>query len=203
MSMGAHVKPNRVIITASLAVAAIALTGCGTTDAGSAAVVGDQRISERVLADSVAEVVTAQDKAPGTVDPALTTAVLNRLIQQSLVEQLSQEAGIDVTAGAVENQLQAYDQQVGGRGEVEAIFLESGVAPSQVDDAVRMNLQVQALGEALVPGGTPESQQAALVQVLAGLSEALDTRVSPRFGTWDAQGIGVGALPDDLSVPAA
>ena len=86
---------------------------------------------------------------------------------------------------------------------MQEIFLQQGIAPSQVADVVVLNLQVAALSEALVPGGDQQAQGTALVQALSVLSQVLDTRVSPRYGTWDPASLAVGTVPDDLSVPAA
>ena len=195
-------KPNRAIIAVSLAVAGLALAACGATPAGSAAVVGDERISEATLATEVAAVVQAQGKPADETSPELASTVLDRMVKQVLVDLLATEAGIEVTQGQIETQLQGYDQQVGGRTNVEVIFLDSGVAPSQIDGVVKLNLQAEALGQALAPSGSPEEQSMALVEALGALSAALETEVSPRFGSWDAANLSVGAVPDDLSVPA-
>ncbi len=186
-----------------LAVAAIAVSACGSTAPGAAAVIGDSRISEGALTTEVQSVLAAQGLGVDTSDAALTSKTLDRMVKSELVGLLATEAGIEITQGQIDAELQSYDVQAGGRDKVEEIFLQQGIAPSQVADVVVLNLQVAALSEALVPGGDQQAQGTALVQALSVLSQVLETRVSPRYGTWDPAALAVGSVPDDLSAPAA
>ena len=70
-----------------------------------------------------------------------------------------------------------------------------------IPDVVRTTLLIDQLSKISVTGDDPTGQTGLLVQVQQ-LSEELQPQVSPRFGTWDAEQLTVGALPDDLSTPA-
>ena len=190
-------------LAAVVAVATIALAACGTPTPGAAAVVGDSRISEADLTTQVQAVLAAQGKALDSTDPELTSSTLDRLVKAELVDLLAHEAGITITQGQIDAELQAYATQAGGQSEVERIFLEQGIAPSQIPAVVVLNLQANALGAALAPSADQQAQGQALVQAITILSQAIKTEVSPRYGTWDAASLQVGAVPDDLSVPAA
>lgn len=194
-------RTRSTILAATLAAAGLILAAC-SSEAGAAAVIGDERITEVQLAEQVNAVLDAQDKPSNTVDDALVAGTLDRMIKSRLVSILAEQAGVEVPQGRVDLQLQAYDQQVGGRAEVEKIFLESGVAPSQIEDVVRLNLEAELLGQAIAPGQSPEEQGGRVVEAVAVLADVVGVEVSPRYGTWSPQSIGVGAVPDDLSVPA-
>lgn len=194
-------RTRTTILAATLAAAGLILAAC-SSEAGAAAVIGDERITEVQLAEQVNAVLEAQNKPANTVDDALVAGTLDRMIKTRLVSILAEEAGLDVPQGRIDVQLQAYDQQVGGRAQVEKIFLESGVAPSQVEDVVRLNLQAELLGQALAPGQPAQEQGGRVVEAVALFANRVGVQVSPRYGTWSPQTIGIGAVPDDLSVPA-
>jgi len=83
---------------------------------------------------------------------------------------------------------------------MDAAFAEQGVAPSQVQGIIRLNIQAQQLGVKLLPNGTPEEQGQAVVTALGDLSNELDVTASPRFGVWDSASLQIGATPEDLAV---
>jgi hypothetical protein len=74
------------------------------------------------------------------------------------------------------------------------------VLPEQIPDVVRTSLLIEEISKTTITGDDPTGQSGLLVQVQQ-LSDELQPQVSPRFGTWDAQQLTVGALPDDLSTP--
>jgi hypothetical protein len=190
-------------LAAVVAVAAIAIAGCGSPTPGAAAVLGDTRISETALTKQVQAVLTAQGKGLDTADAALTSQTLDRMMKSELVDILAVQAGVEITQAQIDAQLLDYDAQAGSRAEVERIFLEQGIAPSQITGIIVLNLQANALGLQLAPNADAEAQGQAVVKAITVLSELLETEVSPRYGTWDAATLQVGAAPDDLSSPQA
>lgn len=200
---GAPVKHQavRAAVLLASAVAVASLAACGTAKPGAAAIVGDERISENLLAEQVAEVLSAQGQPADAPADALTATTLDRLVTSSLVEQFAEENGVVVTQGEVDALLRTYAAQAGGADAVDAIFLEQNVAPSQIVPILRLNILAEKIGTALVPGGDPQAQGQALVEVLAAYSAQVGTDISPRYGSWDPAGLGIGPVPDDLSVP--
>jgi hypothetical protein len=189
---------------ALLGAAGILLAGCGgATSAGSAAVLGESRVTVQQVADDVAAVHRANDEPVNQTDDALTRSTVERLVTEDLVNQLADRNGITVPQGDVDAQLSAYDAQLGGRENVVKAFLENGVPPEAVEGTVTLSLQAEALGRVLAPQGTPEEQSKAVYDAVVALSDELDVTVSPRFGTWDPTGIAVLPPPTDLAVPAA
>ena len=192
--------PRRLALSvAALAATALALTGCGTSQAGAAATVGDTRITENQLTTQVQEVLAAKGQPLNTQDAGLVSRVLGRMITIELVDRLAEAEGVEVTQGQIDEVLANYTGQVGSIEQVEEIFLQENVAPSQLESIIRLQGQAQELGIKLNPSGSAEEQGAAVVEAAALLSEDLGTTVSPRYGTWDAQAFDLGPVPDDLS----
>ena len=190
-------------LAAVVAVAALGLVGCSSPTPGAAAVIGDTRIAETALTQQVQAVLKAQGLGLDTADSALTAQALDRMVKSQLVSMLAARAGVEITQGEIDAQLLDYDAQAGSRAEVERIFLEQGIAPSQIAGIIVLNLQANEIGMQLAPNGDPQLQGDAVVKAMTVLSELLDTEVSPRYGTWDAATLQVGPAPDDLSAPQA
>ena len=190
-----------------LLAAALVLAGCSGQStaiaAGAAATVGDFRISQEELTSQVSAVLIAQQRPVDSQDAALTGKVLSFLITNELVDRLALREGITVTQGEIDLVLLGYDGDVGGRSEVQRIFAERNVAPSQIEAFVKTNLLAKRLSQVIAPGVKADEQNAALIQALAQISDAAGTQVSPRYGTWNAEQLSIGPIPDDLSVPAA
>lgn len=192
--------PRRVLVAAMLG-AVLVLSACGGQQPGSAATLGDSRITEQQLTDQMREVFTAQGLPVDSADAALTSTTLGRMIVIDLLDTLSERAGIVITQGRIDEQLAAYIAEYGDESTMEFTFAQQGVAPSQIEGVIRLNLQAQDLGVRLAPEGTAEEQGAALFTAASALSEELDVTTSPRFGTWDPTTLQVGPVPDDLSTP--
>lgn len=199
--MTAARRPRLILVAASVAAAAALLSACGSQQAGAAATLGDTRISERTLSSEVQAVLAAKGQPTTSVDEALPPEILSRLITVALVDELASREGVVVTRGQIDEQLANYEAQAGDRAAVEKLFIEQGVAPSQIESIVKLNIQAQELGIRIAPEGSAEEQGQAVVDAVVALSEELDTTVSPRFGTWDAATISVGPTPNDLSTP--
>ena len=196
-------RPRILLAAAAVAAAAILLTACGNQEAGSAATLGDTRITEQALASEVEAVLAAKGQPVTASDPALPAQMLSRMITIELINTLAERNGIVTTQGQIDEQLANYDAQAGGRPAVEKLFIEQGVAPSQIESIIRLNSQAQELGIKLDPKGSAEQQGQAVVDAAVALSQELDTTVSPRYGTWDAKSLRLGPTPNDISSPPA
>lgn len=184
---------------AALATTALALTGCGTTQAGAAATVGDTRITETQLTSEVQAVLEAKGQPLDTEDAGLVSQLLSRMITVELLDRLAVDEGVEVTQGQIDEVIANYTGQVGSIEQVEEIFLQENVAPSQIESLIRLQTQAQELGIKLNPSGSAEEQGTAVFEAASLLSDELDTTVSPRYGTWSAASLSVGPVPNDLS----
>jgi peptidyl-prolyl cis-trans isomerase SurA len=195
MSKGVSVSVKRWI--PAVVLAGVVLSGCGQTLAGSAAVVGETRLTDSELSQTVSALSTQLD-IPESAQ--VSQAVLSRWMVAQLVDQLADQNGIEVTKGEVDAAIASETENAGGREAFEQGALQAGVLPEGIPDAVRTSLLIDKMVKFTVTGDDPTGQTGLITQVQQ-LSEDLDPQVSPRFGTWDAQQLTVGALPDDLSTP--
>lgn len=183
--------------------AAVIVSGCGSAVPGAAAVVGDDRISERELTEKVEQVLRAQGRPVDSASEALVVTTLDRMITTSLVEQLAEREGVEVTQGELDATLVNYAEATGGQDAFEEILIQQDLAPESIEDLFRVNILAQKLGMELDPMGSPEAQSSAVLLAVAEFSEEVGTNVSPRYGTWDGATLTVGAVANDLSIPGS
>jgi hypothetical protein len=194
--------PAAVVLTLTVLVPGI--TGCDPAEAGSAALVGDVRITERQVHDDAAEVLDVVERiqaAPPDGQALLRALVQNRVTAQ-LVDVAAAREGVSVSQGEV-------DRLILDAGGLEALTVGFAQAEGEwipasgIEDSARTFLLRVELGQQLAPGGTDEEQAAATNEYLEELSGELGVDVSSRYGSWDAAASQVVAAPDDLSEPAA
>jgi hypothetical protein len=189
--------------TAGLALTGLLLAACGgAVAAGSAAVLGSERIPTSEVADQLAELNVARGIPADTANAATTASILQRLIITNLVDQAAQRLDVTVSDGAVDRELGQLEASAGGREALEAALVQNDIPPAGAADQVRVSLLVREMGQVLDPNGDPQAQNSAVFQYVVALSEELDVSISPRFGTWDPNQLALGPLPDDLSTPA-
>lgn len=193
--MGVDVVAGRALPI--LGALAVALSACGSSLPGAAAVVGQDRLPDSQLAVWT-ERITDQLEIPD--NKKLNQAVISRWVVSELVQELADRAQVQVTEGQVYKNIEREAANSGGREELERQLVQYGILAEQLPDVVRTNLQVQALAASFVGPGDPQGQQS-VIRRLQEISLEEDTQVSPRFGTWDAESLQVGDLPDDLSEP--
>lgn len=187
-----------------LGIAAVSLVaaGCGGgLAAGSAAVVGDTRITTAAVADQVEQINTARGLPVDTVDATLTQSTVQRLIITDLVDQAAQRLGAEVTDGAIDAEINALELRAGSRAELDQLLLESNIPPSGLESQIRTTLLVQRMGVILDPQADPQTQNQLVYDYVVALSEELDVSVSPRFGVWNPIDLNLGAPPADLAIP--
>ena len=190
------------VVSASL-LAVAALSGCGSASPGAAAVVGDDRISESELTEKVEQVLRAQGRPVDSASEALVVTTLDRMITTSLVEQLAEQQGVEVTQGELDATLANYAEATGGQEAFEELLIQQDLAPESIEDLFRVNILAQKLGMELDPMGSPEAQSSAVLTAVAEFSEEVGTSVSPRYGTWDGATLTLGAIANDLSIPGS
>jgi hypothetical protein len=136
------------------AAAAVVLTGCGQTKLGSAAVVGDQRITD----DRVQSLVDESLAAPGVREALPTSdykgdlgayrrAVLNVEVERLLVEAAVRRLGIPVDEGKVDSRYRFFEQQSGGAGRFASeLAARLAVSPTLYRQLVRTEVLESEIG---------------------------------------------------------
>lgn len=147
---------RRLVATA---VAVLALSACGTSRPGAAAVVGDSRITvdelHALTARSLADPAAAQrftDKA------ALQRRELGQLIEHKLLELAAKKLGVTVTAGDIDKRLNAFAEQSGGLEQLKKDAAGSGVAPEDLRNAVADLVLSDAVADKLTADAPVDDQ---------------------------------------------
>lgn len=179
-------KSNRVRVLLAMAAAGVALTACSApVGVGTAATVGNDRISSKQLDSEVSEFQTGLKAAKVAEDqlqvPSLPRAILKQLITFRLFDQFAQRNGIAVTQADVEK----FIGDQGGMGRIGPAALMEGVPPSQATRWVRTILiyqkSLQRFGANLADQA---STQVAQDKMFAQLG-TIPVKISHRYGTWD------------------
>ena len=118
---------------------------------GAAAVVGTDRIEvselqdlvDRGLADPQAAQQLGADRA------AFQRSALSRLINNEILEEAAEDEGVEVTEGAVDEQLDRFAEQAGSREALQMQAAQSGVSPQDLRPFVRSIVLDQALADKL------------------------------------------------------
>jgi hypothetical protein len=184
---------------ATLLVAAPLLTGCGDdAHPGAAAVTGGERITMGQLQAKVEAVRDAQRAAPHGAELVkgsgqLTRAALDGLIRERIVEKAAKDAGVSVTRREVGKYHAQLRKQAGGEKRLkEALLQQQAVAPSQIDDWLRVQVAVDKITKAEnIDPRTPQGN-AALQKKFSKTSEDLHISVNPRYGKWNVQAATLG-----------
>lgn len=185
-------------VSAALLVAAPFLAACGNeAHPGAAAVVGGGRIEVSALQAQVKDVRQAQQTSPQAAQMISSTGQLGRaklydLIVNRVVQRAAEDAGVSASRKEIQGARAKAAGQAGGEEQLAAMYLQQrGVAPDQIDEALRRDVLVGKLAEKIGATNTPEGQQKVNEAFIAA-SKALDIDVNPRYGTWDDQKMQLG-----------
>jgi hypothetical protein len=216
-------KKSRLAAAVAVAGACALLAACSTVKLGSAAVVGDQRITSATLDTQVSNLQAAAKQYGSAVQiPAaeMPRAVLGWMIRFDIRDRMAADAGITVTDAQIQTALVQLDQSqqqqaaqsgatYGGLSEVLAM---NGLPPQMARDLGKYEAQEIAFVEKNNGGQLPTAQ-ADVTKALQAVNtadchaqKALMIQVSPQFGQlgYDATNgfYDVVAERDTLSRPA-
>jgi hypothetical protein len=206
-------RGRRVAVLAAGLGACALLAACSPVQAGSAAIVGDQRITVSALDTQVSNLQQAL-KPYGSSLP-ITTAqmpseVLSWMIRFQVADEVAAAHGISVTdsqAQAGFNSLDAVATQNGFKSKSE-LLIANGVPPQMFQQVGRWEAQQDAFARKQNGGKEPTTaaeQNAfttAYTKAQCEAAKSLNIKVSPQFGRLDYTQLAVVAAPDTLSRPA-
>lgn len=157
----------------------VLVVGCGTQRAGSAAIAGDERLTQAAVTDQVDELSALYEDNPDAqalTEDQLTQAAISWWLNDQVLSEFASTNDIEVTDAQVDQILGPDDQR-------DQISLSAGVAPSQLEGAARAVVAYQSAAQALTTDGV--SQQQAIAELndqLAQTADDLGVTVNPRFG---------------------
>jgi hypothetical protein len=210
-------RARRSVITLAVAVlgVGIAVTACGTTKLGAAAIAGNQRISSTTLSNEVNDLNAAYQADKKSVQlqfPAsqMPQQVLGWLVRFQVRNQLAQRQGITVTPADVQQALSAIKasiRQSGGSATLTQVAVANGLPPDQISELGRYQAIQTKLLDRLDGGTLPSSTSAQQTlenkfdrsQCLA--AKSLNIVVNPQFGTLNYSDFSVVLAPTTLSKP--
>ncbi|QFQ97952.1 hypothetical protein F9278_19000 [Streptomyces phaeolivaceus] len=188
-------RRTALLLSVAITAAAPLLTACGSdAHPGAAAVVGDDRITVAQLENRVNEVRTAQ-RAASTDESqyqqvvaqssALTRNTLNSMVLEKVLDQALTDADVTVTRKEVQGYRSDLEAQAGGAEALETAYLQRySVAPEQLDESLRSDVEVQKLSAALGADLNTQEGGVAFWKALSEASKKLDVDLNPRYGSW-------------------
>jgi SurA N-terminal domain len=197
-----RVLPRRIAgaaLAGLVGLAVPALTACEPDQPGSAAIVGDQRITEAELQGSVRAIIDLKREAGQQVSDtgALVRQVLARQVESILVAHAAAAEGIEVSEGEVSKSISQVRSGFADEAKFRAALADNNIAPADFERFAEFNLQVQKLADRLGGANDPATAQK-YNQLLLSIGNEEGVQISPRYGSWDPAK-GPGEPKDDLS----
>lgn len=175
-----------------LALAALGLSGCAVTaDAGQAAVSEEFQVSQGQVDSEVREVLAAVGGPAAQPPENLALATVQRLVQDRLIETQAAQLGLEATQAEVDRAVAELSASSGGDEALAQSGLAQGIPESGIASAVRTNLLLAKIGPALAKDADQSAQEGATRKALTELSDSLDVRVAPRYGTWSDEALAI------------
>ena len=210
----------RRLVTASAIVIGVGLmaTGCAVTPLkmGSAAIVGDERISVATLGSQVTNLSSAVSQYPGVISlsPAQQTqATLTWLIRYQINDEIARQAGITVTAAQSQAALTAAYASAASSAEQQGvtnvtptlILAGSGVPPDtsaqlgRYEAIANQYVKMANGGKAPTSTAAQTAAEAKLASAECQAAKALNISVNPQYGQLDYSQYEVVSVPNPVA----
>jgi len=192
------------------------LAACSPAKIGSAAIVGNQRITQSTLDTQVAN-LQGSAKAYGSqiqlTSAQMPSAVLSWLVRFSIVDQMASSAGITVNQSQVQAGVASIQSQASsaassdGYSSGAALLIGVGVSPQMLTSLGQYQAQEIAYAEKVNGGKLPTTTAQnttvtnALTKAQCQASKTLNIQISPQFGRLDYSDYSIVATPNTLSQP--
>jgi hypothetical protein len=211
-------RRTRLAAFGALSVGACAvLAACSPVKMGSAAIVGDQRITVSSLDTQVSNLQTAAKPYGSQVQltsSQMPAAVLGWLIRFAIQDEVTASAGISLTQQQVQAGVSSINSQAqsaaasNGFSSAKAVLLSAGISPQMLPALGQYQAQEIAYAEKVNGGKLPSTTAedntvtAALTKAECMAAKSLNIQVNPQFGRLDYSQYTVVPVADMLSGPA-
>ena len=200
-----------VSVTAAAIAATCALAACGPTRMGSAAILGNERITSTMLSDQVANLQQwyQAHKSKIQLQFPLSQApqeVLAWMVRFRVRDEMAARNHVKVSSGQSARALDAIAAQAGPSG-IKNLAVANGLPPDLLPNLGRYEAIQNALVNKMDGGTLPKSTaaQQALGAALAvrqcRAAKAMDILVNPRFGQLDYSQLSIIPAATALSAP--
>lgn len=163
----------------------------------SAATVGEEEITVKLLqsqVDSILEARKGVDTSQMQLETGetLTRGQLTFLIANLVIEEVSKEAGIEVSTTDLESYKQEIFQSIGGEEMLPSVLVNAAIAPEALDEVLRRDLILRKLSAGAKDAGSDDAAANQLVQAaVTKKANELKIVINPRYGVWDSNSFAV------------
>ena len=178
-------------ILALVAVATtLLLTGC--SQVGSAATIGNTKISQATVQSSIDAILAARQGADTSQMQLETGEVLNRgqlrfHLLTALLREVGKEIKLSVSKAEIDTRRQSIIDQVGGVEALPNALIGAGIAPNDFDQYIEAILISDKITQTLTAAGVTEADMGAQIsKLVVAKAKELGVTVNPRYGKWDA-----------------
>jgi peptidyl-prolyl cis-trans isomerase SurA len=219
MSKQSAVLRRLITVSAVVLGAGLAVTACSPVQAGSAAIVGNQRITIATLDTEVNNLSQAVERYKSTVQLSQaqqTQQTLSWLVRFKVNEELARQAGITVSTAQADKALATIytaakasaEQQGIPNPSLDLILAANGIPPNLASEVGRYQAIDDQFARQANGGKDPVSASeqtavsAKLTKARCQAAKALNIQVNPQFGQLDYNQLAVVAAPGTVFRPA-
>jgi hypothetical protein len=177
-------------ILAMMAATALLLTGC--SQVGSAASLGDIKITQATVQASIDSIIAERAKVDTSQMQLETGEALNRgqlrfHLLSALLREVGAELKIQVTKAEIDTRRAGIITQVGGEEAMPTALVNAGIASQDLDTYIEAILFSDKISQNIAASGVAQEQVGAEIQkLIVAKSKELGVTVNPRYGKWDA-----------------
>ena len=179
---------KKVISVLLVASSFMLLTAC---DAGTAAQIGDTKISINTVQSRIAEINAERTKYDTSQMQLSVGEELNRtevrfLVISEIFKKLAEKSGIKITQAMKDAKKASILNSLGGSQQLGQALVSAQMAPSDLDLYIEAVLISDELSKNAVSSGIAEAEVGTAVQQLVKeLTKTEKVKINPQYGTWD------------------
>ena len=179
---------KKVISALLVASSFMLLTAC---DAGTAAQIGDTKISINTVQSRIAEINAERTKYDTSQMQLSVGEELNRtevrfLVISEIFKKLAEKSGIKITQAMKDAKKASILNSLGGTKQLGQALVSAQMAPSDLDLYIEAVLISDELSKNAVASGISEADVGTAVQQLVKeLTKTETVKINPQYGTWD------------------
>lgn len=179
---------KKVISALLVASSFMLLTAC---DAGTAAQIGDTKISINTVQSRIAEINAERTKYDTSQMQLSVGEELNRtevrfLVISEIFKKLAVKSGIKITQAMKDAKKASILNSLGGSEQLGQALVSAQMAPSDLDLYIEAVLISDELSKKAVASGVAETEVGTAVQQLVKeLTKTEKVKINPQYGTWD------------------
>jgi FKBP-type peptidyl-prolyl cis-trans isomerase (trigger factor) len=168
---------------------ALLLTGCSQNN--EAATIGDFKISQTEMQNSIDAVMAERTKVDTSQMQLETGEEFNRgqlrfKILMHTFDEIAKELKIEVTSSQIEAKKATILNSIGGEAELPKNLVNAAIALQDFDTYVRAIVISDQVAAALSQAGVADEEVSAKVgELLNAKAKTLGVKINPRYGVWD------------------